>query len=330
MLVLLCILFLGFILDLIIGDPVYRFHPIRIIGQGIVWLERFLRRCGLDGKGGGIFLVLIIEILSMILYIALSILFTWFHFIIGYFFDLFIFYSCLALRDLMNHLRPVTRALDSGNLAEARTAIAKVVGRDVHYLDTKGISRAAVETMAENFIDGFLTPLFGFLVGVVSASLLGFDPAIPGLSFMLTAKVASTLDSMVGYNNQTYARFGWAGARLDDIMNFVPARLSLIILFFGAWIRGFHPITGLKTAFRDRLKHDSPNAAHGESFVAGALNIRLGGPTRYPEGTKEKPWLGQEYDDPTTEHIIMTEKLLMASSWISILIIALGFLILAY
>ena len=150
-----------------------------------------------------------------------------------------------------------------------------VVGRDVRFLDEKGVCRASVETLAENFVDGFLSPLFWCLMGAVLANLLGLSPIKTAMSFMLAFKVASTLDSMVGYKNPDYIDFGVAGARLDDIMNFIPARFSLIILFVGAGISGFHPVNGLKAAMGDRLKHESPNSAHAESFVAGALDIRL-------------------------------------------------------
>ncbi len=320
MLELLGIIFCGFLLDLIIGDPRYRYHPIRIIGQGIVWLEGFLRKYGLNGKSGGILLVLMIETGTLIISFILSNILKFVHPILGWCFGLFIFYSCLALKDLFHHIRPVISALNADNLPEARATVAKVVGRDVSYLDKEGVGRAAVETMSENFVDGFLTPLFWFWAGGVLAYFFGFNTIIPALSLMLAAKVASTLDSMVGYKNAEYSQFGRAGARLDDLMNFVPARLSLIILFLGAWISGFHPINGLRVALRDRLKHDSPNAAHAESFVAGALNIRLGGPTMYHEGIKSKPWIGEGYADPTSDQIRMTERLIMASSWISIII----------
>ena len=143
---------------------------------------------------------------------------------------------------------------------------------------------------------------------------------MPALGFMIASKVGSTLDSMVGYKSPEYAEFGKAGARLDDFINFLPARLSLIILFFGAWLSGLHPVNGLRGALKDRLKHDSPNAAHAESFLAGALNIRLGGPTVYEGKLKEKPWLGEEYADPTIRQIYKTMAFIKVSSWVSIVV----------
>ena len=119
-----------------------------------------------------------------------------------------------------------------------------------------------------------------FVGGALLGGLFGLPPVIAGVGFMLVFKAGNTLDSMVGYKDERFVDMGWAGARLDDLMNFMPARLSLLILFLGACVAGRHPLDGLRTAIRDRLKHDSPNAAHPESFVAGALRVRLGGPTR--------------------------------------------------
>lgn len=314
------ILFIAFLLDLLIGDPRYWLHPVRIMGQGITFLEDVLRFLGLDGRVGGTLLVLVIETAFISIFVFSSILLHHVYPFLGLSFDIFICYSCIALKDLIHHIQPVINALEVGNLQKAKEKIATVVGRDVRYLDDKGVSRAAIETLAENFVDGFLSPLFWYLTGGILAWLFGFPPLIFALSFMLAFKVASTLDSMVGYRNSKYAQFGWAGAKLDDLMNFIPARLALIILFIGAGISRLHPFNGLKTALRYRLKHDSPNAAHAESFVAGALDIRLCGPARYSDGLKNKPWLGNGNLDPGPKHIRRTVILIWHSSWVAIII----------
>jgi adenosylcobinamide-phosphate synthase len=320
MLELICIIFIAFSADLFIGDPRYGYHPIRIIGHGISLLEKILRRVGGSGRAGGLFLVIIVETSFVTLYLAVSFALHRIHFLLGICFDFYVCYSCLAIGDLINHIIPVIHALESGRLTEARESIAMVVGRDVRFLDEKGVCRAAVETLAENFVDGFLSPLFWCLMGAVLANLLGLSPVKTAVSFMLAFKVASTLDSMVGYRNPEYIDFGLAGARLDDIMNYVPARLSLIILFVGAGISGFHPVHGLKVAMRDRLKHDSPNSAHAESFVAGALDVRLSGPVKYPDGLKNKPWLGNGNPDPGPTHIQKTVRLVKHSAWVAVAI----------
>jgi len=312
------IITIAFLLDLFLGDPRYRFHPIRVIGKGIFFLEKFLRRLGLEGKAGGIILVVVIEAAFLSLFLFMSITLHTVNFIIGLGFDLFICYSCIALKDLIHHINPVICALETGSIPEARKKIALIVGRDVNYLDDQGISRAAIETLAENFVDGFLSPVLWYLTGGILAHILGLYPLTFALTLMLAFKIASTLDSMVGYRSRIYAQFGWAGAKLDDLMNLFPARLSLVFLFIGSVIGRLHPLEGLKVAVRDRLKHDSPNAAHPESFVAGALNIRLGGPTRYPDGLKNKPWLGNGSLEPGPEHIRRAEFLIRYSSWFTI------------
>ena len=328
MLEIVSVIFLAFILDLLIGDPHYKYHPVRIIGHGITFCSKVLRQNGQVGRWRGILLVLILETITLAVYVAISLTLYWFHPLCGWGFDLFICYSCLALKDLVSHAKLVIRALEEGDLSKARESVARVVGRDVRYLDEEGVCRAAMETLAENFVDGFLSPLFWYLAGGMAALLLGFSPVIPALCCMLAFKVASTLDSMVGYKNQEYAAFGWAGARLDDIMNFIPARMSLVILFLGAWVTGLNPMDGLKVALRDRLKHESPNAAHAESFTAGVFHIRLGGPTRYPHGVKDKPWLGDGDVVPGPVHIRKMTTLVKRSAWVTVAV-SVGTLVLA-
>lgn len=309
---------IAFLIDALIGDPQYRLHPIRIMGTGIEVCLMLLKRIGFKGRIAGVLLTLIMALAPIGVYglVRFALLKT--HILVAFIFDIFVCYSCLALKDLFNHIIPVIKALESGDLYSARKAVGMVVGRDVKSLDRSGVIRASIETMAENFVDGFLSPVFWYVAGSIVGRLTGFGPVFMGMSLMIIFKTASTLDSMVGYRNEEFINIGWAGARLDDVMNFIPARISLIVLFMGAWLGRQRPVDGMRTAMRDRLKHDSPNSAHAESFVAGALNIRLGGPTRYPDGTKEKPWLGSEYPDPGLGHIPMTIRLLNISSWLTI------------
>jgi adenosylcobinamide-phosphate synthase len=320
MLELAAIIFLGFSLDALIGDPRYRYHPIRIIGRWITLIEKGIRGRGWNGKGGGLLLVATIQICALCCYLTASLLLHSLYRPLGLAFDLFICYSSLALKDLAAHAKPVIQALEKGDLHEAQNRIGLAVSREVRFLDAEGVSRAAVETLAENFVDGFLSPVFWYLVGSFLALVLGLPLVITAVSLMLVFKVASTLDSMVGYRSPEYLFFGWGGAKLDDLMNFVPARLSLIILFLGAWISGLHPLKGLRTARRDRLKHDSPNAAHAESFFAGTLDVRLCGPAVYRGALKEKAWLGNGNRDPGPEDIRKAAVLVRYSGWITILL----------
>ncbi len=321
------IIFFAFLIDLLIGDPKYRFHPIRLIGWSIELSLKALRKVGLSNVMGGVFLVLITLVSSLAVYLGVRFILNHFYSPIALVFDLYICYSCLALKDLTKHIKPVINALEGGSLSEARKSVAMVVGRDVSSLDEVGVVRAAIETLAENFVDGFLSPLFWYFVCAVAAYYAGLPPVPVALCFMILFKVASTLDSMVGYKNEEFSAIGWAGARLDDLMNFVPARLSLAVLFFGSIVSRLDAAVGLKVALRDRLKHDSPNAAHAESFTAGALHIRLGGPTRYHDGVKDKPWLGDEGGgDPEPEHIRKTTVFLNRSAWVS-MVLAVAFLV---
>ena len=310
---------IGFLCDLIFGDPQYHLHPIRIIGRGIALIERALRGLGLDGRLGGVFLVLLAETISVGTYVLIRSVFYHLYYLSGLCLDIFVCYSCLALKDLIDHIMPVIDNLEAGDLAGARRAVSLVVGRDVQYLDRDGVARAAVETLAENFVDGFLSPSFWYVTGAILGNLLKTSRLETALGLMLGLKVASTMDSMVGYRTPRFYRFGWASARLDDIMNFVPARLSLIVLSLGSMCTRLHPVDGLRVAMRDRLKHDSPNSAHAESLVAGALHIRLGGPTRYADHLSEKAWLGNGYPDPGTRDIRNTISLIKAAAWISLI-----------
>ena len=315
---LISIILIGFILDLVLGDPVYRFHPIRLIGNCIACLEKIFRIIGWNGKPGGIVLAALTTILVLFVYTAVNTFFSSLHPWVSFLFNLYVTYSCLALGDLLNHVKPVIRSLEKGDIILTRKEVARIVGREVDSLDEPGVGRAAVETMAENFVDGFLSPLFWFLVGGL-VSFLFSEPSISiALCFMLLFKVASTLDSMVGYKDSAYVEFGWAGARFDDLMNFIPARVSIFVLFLGAWATGLKPLQGVKVAIRDRLKHDSPNAGHAESFVAGALGIRLGGPTKYPGGLKKKPWLGDGTPIVGPPHIYRTISLIVGTAWLSV------------
>jgi adenosylcobinamide-phosphate synthase len=322
------ILISGFLFDLILGDPNYRFHPVRIIGSLIDRLHKYLKRRSMNQKFAGILLALLTILISVSVYSVLVMLFFLVHPTAAILINIYFVYSLIALKDLFNHCRPVTDALINTDLLKARESIAMIVGRDVNSLDEKGIIRAAIETLAENFVDGFISPVFWYCAGCIIGELTDINPEFSGVIFLIIFKVASTLDSMVGHKTEELIEIGWAGARLDDLMNFIPARLSLILLFFGAMFLGLNPLSGLKTSLRDRLKHDSPNSAHSESFVAGAIRARLGGPVRYPEGLKEKPWLGEEFPDPELSDIQGVIRLLFVSALIIVALFS-SFLIIA-
>jgi adenosylcobinamide-phosphate synthase len=323
------ILIAALVLDLILGDPPFPFHPARLIGGSISVFEKMMMRLRWSGLGGGILLVTMTIGLAIGAYLALRQFIGGLHPILAIVLDLYLAYTCLALKDLCKHAEPIAESLARSDLTQARSALQKIVGRDTSKLETEAVARGAVESVAENFVDGVLSPMFWYTLVAVVSHLSGCpSPAAAGIVGMLGFKAISTLDSMVGYRSDRYLLFGRPAARLDDLANFLPARLSLIILYIGAFISGESGREGWKIALRDRRKHPSPNAGHPESFVAGALGIKLGGPSVYQEGVVDKPWLGTGDVELGPEHIHRSCRLVYQSSWISLSIFS-AFLLLS-
>jgi adenosylcobinamide-phosphate synthase len=310
------ILISALVLDLILGDPPFPLHPVRLIGSAISGLERLFLRLGWSGLIGGSLLVSGTLVVSLGLYLAVHSFLRRLHPFLASVLDLYLAYSFLALKDLVSHATPVAQALARSDLMQARTALQKIVGRDTSNLDTQGVVRGAVESVAENFVDGVLSPMFWYTLPATLSYLAGCpSPVAAGILTLLCFKVISTLDSMVGYRSNHYLLFGRPAARLDDLANFLPARLSLIILYLGALFSGESAREGWKIALRDRLKHPSPNAGHPESFMAGTLGIKLGGPAVYQEGIVDKPWLGNGGQELGPEHIRRSCRMVYRSSW---------------
>ncbi len=275
--------------DLALGDPVYRWHPIRLIGRTLTAIEDGLRRLGLDGYGGGIALFLLLSVVS----IAVSSLLVdrgarltpW----LGWAFHAFLVYSLLALGDLVRHVWRVEQALVRDDLAGARVEIRNLVGRDTDTMDAAACRRAAIESLSENLTDGFTSPLFWYVVG-----------GLPGLVLF---KVVSTMDSMVGYKTPRYLQFGWCGARLDDAMNFVPARLTWLLIAAVALVV---PRTSSRKAWVVGLQQHAvlpgPNSGWSEAATAGAIQRRLVGPIRIDQRLVTDTWLGDPSDPPAASH----------------------------
>ena len=203
-------------LDLLLGDPVYRFHPVRLIGHSLSVFERGLRRHGWDGYGGGIALFALLACLWCGALSALLFSLAGYSAILAIAVHLFLLYSFIALRDLLRHGWAVEGAARRGDLPAARRAVSQLVGRDTDRMDLAACRRAAIESLSENLTDGFVSALFWYVLG-----------GLPGLVLF---KVVSTMDSMVGYKTPRYLRFGWCGARLDDAMNWFPARLTWLLI----------------------------------------------------------------------------------------------------
>jgi len=265
---------LAYILDLIIGDPRWFPYPVKLIGGEIKLLERILRRMPWE-RFAGILLTLIVVSTSYLISYFLSHRF-------GSPAEVFLFFTALCTKSLGREPMKVVKAIEKEDIERARRELSYLVSRDTEELDERGILRACIETISENTVDGIISPMFYASLG--------------GAPLAMAFKAVSTLDSMVGYKNERYMRFGWASARLDDVANFIPARLSALIISISSLFIGVNPLTCLKIVLRDGRKHESPNSGIPEAAFAGALKVRLGGPNSYFGELVVKPYIGDEID----------------------------------
>ena len=272
----------GVALDLAIGDPVYAWHPVRLIGWTLTKCETLLRRIGCDGYGGGVALFLMLSLLWVGGAIAV---FRVLNGPAALVLHVFLVYSLLALRDLLRHGYDVENAAAQGDEAGARTAISKLVGRDISKMDSAACRRAAIESLSENLTDGFVSPIFWYALG-----------GLPGL---LLFKVVSTMDSMVGYKTPRYLKFGWCGARTDDVMNWIPARLTyLLIAFVALFVPGCSARKALRIGWRQHAIVPGPNSGWSEAATAGAIERKLIGPIWANGNLVTDVWLGDPNDLP--------------------------------
>ncbi|GFE60283.1 adenosylcobinamide-phosphate synthase CbiB [Geobacter sp. AOG2] len=261
------VLILALVLDLTLGDPRRLPHPVVLIGRLIALLESGLRRITRHERAAGIGLLLLtVGTSAATTWLAVYGL-TTLNAFAGFLGAAYISYTCLAARSLHRESALVADALAAGNRDEARRNLSYIVGRDTRDLGDADIWRALVETVAENTADGIVSPLFWLTLG----------GPVAGMAF----KAVSTLDSMVGYQNERYLRMGWASARMDDLLNFIPARLTALLMVMAAPLAGLSGRNAARIALRDRRNHPSPNSGHPEAAAAGALGVRLGGAASY-------------------------------------------------
>jgi adenosylcobinamide-phosphate synthase len=271
--------------DLVIGDPVYWWHPVRLIGGALVWTEGRLRSAGLDGYGGGILLFALLAAASLALTIALFAAATLAWPAAAWALHVGLLYSLLALGDLLRHVWRIESAVRGGDLAGARRAVSALAGRDTDRLDDAACRRAAVESLSENLTDGFVSPVLWYIAG--------------GLPGIVLFKVVSTMDSMVGYKSSRYLRFGWCGARLDDVMNYLPARATWVaITVVAAVLPGFSARKAWRVGRRQHGLLLGPNAGWSETAAAGALQRRIVGPVWLAGVQVTSLWIGDETDPP--------------------------------
>lgn len=266
------------LLDLLLGDPRWLPHPVVGIGRLIAAQERLYRRLGLDGYGGGLLLCGFTVLLTVVAAATLLWLLQRLSPLLAHVIGVLLAWTCLAARSLHRESALVVAALERDDLAAARGLLSRIVGRDTAELDREAILRAVVETVAENSSDGIIAPLFWLTVA----------GPVGGLAY----KAINTLDSMVGYRNARYYRMGWASARLDDLANLLPARLTALLMVVTAPLAGLSAGAAWRIWRRDHGNHPSPNSGHPEAAAAGALGVRLGGGSFYGGIFREKPYLG--------------------------------------
>ena len=301
---------LSFVLDLLLGDPGWMPHPVVYMGKVISWAEKRLRRRFPDTPEGlrqaGCILAFCLPI-GTILVSALAIWALYMiHPLLGLVLNTIWGWQTLAMRALKKESANVYRKLIGDTLENARLAVACIVGRDTDQL-TEGVTKAAVETVAENFSDGVVAPMLYLLIG--------------GAPLALGYKAVNTMDSMIGYKNEKYLDFGRAAAKLDDGANCIPARLSALLLIVSAALCGQNVGNAARIWRRDRRNHASPNSAQTESVMAGALGVQLAGPTPYFGKIVDKPTIGDPLRPVEPEDILRANRMLYCGGFLSLILL---------
>ena len=307
-------LVLGLLLDLAFGDPRWLYHPIRLIGNLIAWAEKPFRAAFPKSEKGelaagtffALFVVAVSTAVPALLLALASRLSSWLVFALEVFWS----FQILAAKSLKSESMKVYAALKEGDLPKARKAVSMIVGRDTQNLSEEGVAKAAVETVAENSSDGVIAPLLFLALGG------------PALGFFY--KAVNTLDSMVGYKNDTYLYFGRFSAKLDDVLNFIPSRISGLLLVLASPLAGLSMEGAWKIFRRDRRNHASPNSAQTEAAAAGALGVQLAGDAYYFGKLYKKPTIGDPLRPVEYEDIRRVNRLMYAAVCLALLLAALA------
>lgn len=307
----------GFILDLIFGDPHWLPHPICLIGNLIGFLEKNLRRLLAPGKtalllGGALMVVIVLSLSYVVPYAVLMLaeqVNPWLRFAL----ETIMFYQIFATKCLRDESMKVYTALHNNDLEDARVKLSWIVGRDTKELTAEEVTKGAVETVAENTADGIIAPMFYMFIG--------------GAPLAFLYKGINTMDSMVGYKNDKFLYFGRCAAKLDDVANFIPARITGILMILASYFLNMNAAGAWKIFWRDRYNHLSPNSAMTESVTAGALNIQLGGDHYYFGKLVHKDTIGDNIRPVVAEDIVAVNNLLYMTAVISLLLFSLVYLV---
>ena len=294
----------GFVLDLIFGDPRWLYHPVCLIGKLISLLEKGIRRIFPKSQkgelaGGCLEVLLVCGLCFLVPFGILHVLYGWQPWL-GFLLETFWCYQLLATKSLKTESMKVYDRLVNGTLEEARYAVSMIVGRDTNSLTADGVTKAAVETVAENASDGIIAPMLYMAIG--------------GAPFMFLYKGINTMDSMLGYKNDRYLYFGRCAAKLDDAANYIPARVSGWLMVAGTLFVGLDTKNAAKIYRRDRRNHASPNSAQTEAAMAGALDVQLAGNAYYFGKLYEKPTIGDAIRKVEAEDIPRANRLLYSTS----------------
>ncbi len=299
----------GYILDLLLGDPQHSFHPIRLIGNSVLKLEQSLRiKCKNkdDEYRAGIILWILIVAVSFFIPFFILMIVSKISIVLAIILESILCYYVLATKCLGDEAKKIYESLNKEDINQTRKKLSYIVGRDTENLDEKSIVKATIETVAENTSDGVIAPLFYLIIG---GAPLGF-----------AYKAINTLDSMIGYKNEKYLFLGRFSAKADDVANFLPARFASFIMMISAKLLQFDFNNALKIYKRDKYNHLSPNSAHTEAVCAGALRIELGGGNYYKGKFVSKPTIGDDLTTITPEHIIKSIRLMYMTSIVSFVI----------
>ncbi len=295
------------ILDMVLGDPHWMPHPVRWIGMLIEEGDNFLRNTSLPENISGWVLAFGVIFITFSSSSYALIITNSFSPVLSHTLEIWMIFTAVSLKNLAQEAVKIKQYLENDSLPEARKALSMIVGRDTENLTESEVVRATVETVAENFVDGIVSPLLFAWIG--------------GGPLALTYKAINTLDSMVGYKNERYIHMGRASAIIDDAANFIPARISIPLMGIGAFFCRLDYRNAFTIGWRDRLKHPSPNAAHSESSMPGALGVQLGGTSQYQGKISGKPFLGENIVPLEQDHIRKALNLVKTTTFVFLILL---------
>mgnify|MGYP003092337217 CR=1 FL=1 len=296
-----CIPVLAFLLDLIIGDPNSKYHPVAIIGRIISFFEAVLYKDTDNDTKKLLYGGIAVGLILISVYIG-GVVDEW----VYYAFEVVILYIAISPRSLAGAGFTISQLIKQGNIVDARKRLSWIVGRDTEDLDESEITRATVETIAENTVDGIIAPFFFFIIGGPMGAIL--------------YRTANTMDSMLGYKNQKYLYFGRVAARFDDILNWIPARITFVLFVISAFFLRFDAKKAIEIGLRDAKKHPSPNGGYAEAPVAGALHIRLGGYNQYFKKMTFREYMGDPIEKLNRNHITRTIYMMYVTTILMVII----------